>query len=89
MRLLVRFTPNGEIALTEIDVPVKPLEIAFRQADREVEKVHQSAEVVRFFKEMDDAVQTIESTDPREIMRQLCPVDEPELYNLAVELCAL
>jgi len=86
---LVRFTPNGDIALTEVDVPVKPLEIAFRQADREVEKVHQSAEVVRFFKEMDEAVQTIESTDPREMMRQLCPVEEIPVYELAVDCCGL
>ena len=66
---------------------MKALEIAFTQANREVEKVHQSEEVVRFFKEMDVAVETIEATDFRQQMYQLCPVDEMAVYDLAVDCC--
>jgi DNA repair exonuclease SbcCD nuclease subunit len=86
---LVTFTSQGRFTVEEINVPVRPLEIAFTQANREVERVQQSEEVERFFKEMDVAVETIESTDPRDTLRQFCPVGEPAVYDLAVELCGL
>ena len=83
---LIKFNTEGHL-FSEFEVPVKALEIAFTQANREVEKVHQSEEVVRFFKEMDVAVETIEATDFRQQMYQLCPVDEMAVYDLAVDCC--
>jgi len=78
-----------KIGFKEVPIPVKPLEIAFTAANNEVERVRQSDEVIEFFKEMDTAVTGVESTDPRTVLRELCPADEPKLYDLAAELCGL
>jgi hypothetical protein len=74
------------IGFKEIPVPVKPLKIAFTAAAAPVEKVHKTEEVTTFFKEMDDAVSSITSSDPWEVMRELSGEDR-KVYNLAVELC--
>ena len=86
---LLEFNADG-FDFVEIEVPVKPLEIAFTQANREVEHVQKSEEVVRFLQEMDAAMQTIETTDQRETMRQVwltLEAPDPKLFDLSVELC--
>ncbi len=65
------FTPD-QIKFKELPLPAKPLEIAFTDANRAVEKVKESDTVTEFFYEMDASVTGIESTDPREVLLQLC-----------------
>jgi DNA repair exonuclease SbcCD nuclease subunit len=72
----------------EVPIPVKPLEIAFKVADKGVEAVAKTDEVTEFFTEMDTAVGGIESSDPREVLAQLCPDDKP-LLDLVIQLCEL
>jgi len=81
------FTADG-IKIKEIPVPVKPLEVAFTLADKGVEGVAKSDEVTEFFAEMDEAVGGIESSDPREVLTQLCPYDKL-LLDLVIQLCEL
>jgi len=79
---------TGGVNYTEHTVPVKPLEIAFTVADKGVENVAKTDEVTEFFTEMDEAVGGIESSDPREVLTQLCPNDKP-LLDLVLQLCEL
>jgi hypothetical protein len=79
---------TGGIDYREVPIPVKPLEIAFTVADKGVENVASTDEVTEFFAEMDEAVGGIESSDPREVLMQLCPNDKP-LLDLVIQLCEL
>jgi hypothetical protein len=36
---------------------------------------------------MDAAVADIESNDPREVLRSLCPENERSVYDLALDCC--
>lgn len=80
---------GSQFGFKEVPVPVQPLKIAFTAANREVEKVKESEAVVEFFREMDVAMEGIESTDPRSILRELCPEGENKVYELTVDLCGL
>lgn len=81
------FSATG-IAYKEVPIPVKPLEIAFTVADKGVETVSRSDEITEFFSEMDASLGGIESSDPREVLTQLCPDDKP-LLDLVISLCEL
>jgi len=81
------FAPGG-FTYREVPIPVKPLEIAFKLADKGVENVAKTDEVTEFFTEMDEAVGGIESSDPREVLAQLCPNDKP-LLDRVIQLCEL
>lgn len=72
----------------EVTIPVTPLEIAFTVADKAVEQVAKSDKVTEFFTEMNEAVDGIESSEPREVMTQLCP-DDPELLAFTLNICEL
>lgn len=60
-----------QVGFKEVPIPVQPLKIAFVTADREIEKVKESVDVVTYLREMDLAVEGIESSDPREVMKQI------------------
>lgn len=79
---------NDGIKLKEKHIPVKPLAVAFETADRAVNKVSKLEAVTQFIESMDEAVDGIESSDPREVLIQLCPEDKA-VRDLAVELCEL
>jgi len=83
---LLSFSPEG-IKYKEKAIPVTPLEIAFTSADKGMERVPKSDAVTDFFSEMDMAVDGIESSNPRDVLKKLC--NEPKLLNLALELCGL
>jgi len=85
---VLSFPEEGEVKVKEIPVPVKPLEQAFVVADQVVRKVEKSEEMKQFFAKMDEAVEGVETSDPAEALRLLCPDDEP-LLALAKELCGL
>lgn len=85
---IMSFASDG-IRYKEKEIPVKPLELAFVAADKSVEKVANSEDVQAFFAEMDEQVEGMESTDPREVLRTLCPPEEVKLFNLVSELCEL
>jgi DNA repair exonuclease SbcCD nuclease subunit len=79
---------TGGVKNKEVSIPVKPLEIAFTVADKGVENVSKTDEVTEFFNEMDEAVGGIESSDPREVLMQLCPNDKA-LLDRVIQLCEL
>jgi DNA repair exonuclease SbcCD nuclease subunit len=85
---ILSFAEDG-IRYKEKEVPVSPLNIAFKTADKKVENVAKSEELKEFFEAMDMQVGDIESTDPNEVIKLLCPVDEPKLLDLVKELCEL
>ncbi len=85
---VLSFSDEGETKVKEIPVPVKPLEQAFVVADQAVRKVEKSEEMKEFFSKMDEAVDGVETSDPAEALRLLCP-DDPTLLALAKELCGL
>lgn len=79
---------TGGIDVKEVTVPVSPLEIAFTVADKKVENVSKAEEVTEFFAEMDAAVGDIESSDPREVLTQLC-LNDKALLDRVLQLCEL
>lgn len=81
------FGENG-VNYKEVPIPVKPLELTFRLADKGVESVAKTDTVTEFLTGMDEAVDGIESTDPREVLAKLCP-DNPELLRRVLDLCEL
>ncbi len=85
---VLSFPQEGEVKVKEIPVPVKPLEQAFVVADQAVRKVEKSEEMKQFFSKMDEQVEGVETSDPAEALRLLCP-DDPPLLALAKELCGL
>jgi len=84
---IISFGDAG-IKMKEKHVPVQPLEIAFKAADRATEKVRKQEAVTNFFTAMDEAVSDIESSDPKEVLEQLCPDNKPVL-DTAIEMCEL
>ena len=85
---ILSFSEEG-VKYKEKEVPVTPLAIAFKTADKPVVDVVKSDEIKEFFAAMEEQVGGIESTDPREILKTLCPADEPELLEMVNELCEL
>jgi DNA repair exonuclease SbcCD nuclease subunit len=83
---ILSFAKDG-IRYKEKEIPVSPLAIAFKSADKPILDVTKSDEIKEFFAAMDEQVGEIESTDPNEIIKALCPVDEPKLLALVRELC--
>jgi hypothetical protein len=83
---ILSFAEDG-IRYKEKEIPVKPLDIAFKAADKPVEDVAKSEEFKEFFDAMDAQVGDIETTDPLEVIRSLCPTDEQPLFNLVKDLC--
>lgn len=86
---ILSFAEDG-IRYKEKAIPVAPLAIAFKAADKPVTDIVKSDEIKEFFAAMDEQVNDIESTDPLEIIKALCPADEPKLFDLvAKDLCEL
>ena len=85
---ILSFSEEG-VKYKEKEIPVTPLAIAFKSADKVVVDVAKSEEIKEFFAAMDEQVEGIESTDPREVLKTLCPADEPELLETTLELCEL
>jgi DNA repair exonuclease SbcCD nuclease subunit len=86
---LLSFSEKG-MAYKELPIPVKPLEVIFTMADKGMEKVgNKTGEMSAFFSVMDDAVEGITSSDPKQVLKELCPPEEPKLYDRAVEVCEL
>jgi hypothetical protein len=83
---ILSFGKEG-IKYKEKHVPVQPLEVAFKGADKPIEQVRKQEIVTNFFNAMDEAVDGIESVDPREIIIKLCPVKT--IQDLTFELCEL
>lgn len=77
------------VTYREHKVPVKPLEIAFVAADRQVTKVGNSPEVTRFLDAMDVAVAEVETSNEREVLYSLCPEEERSVADRACQLCSL
>jgi DNA repair exonuclease SbcCD nuclease subunit len=85
---ILSFEPGGVFKYGERPIPVKPLEIAFAAADKGVETVGKSEEIMSFFADMDASVGEIEVNDPRDVIKELCK-DDPRLESLLLELCDL
>lgn len=83
---IISFAADG-IRYKEKEIPVTPLNIAFKAVDKPVEDVSKSDELKEFFAVMDAQVGDLETTDPNEIIKALCPVDDPKLLSLVKELC--
>lgn len=84
---ILSFGADG-IKMKEKHVPVQTLEVAFVAADKPIEQVRKQEAVTNFFNAMDEAVEGIESSDPREVLIQLC-ADNKSVQDLAIELCEL
>jgi hypothetical protein len=84
---LLSFAADG-IRMKECPIPVKPLEVCFRTADKGMEAVAKSEEVKGFLEEMDQTVDGIQTADPAVIVKELCQ-DDPKLLSLIRELCEL
>ena len=76
------------VKLQEKAIPVKSLDLAFSKADKGMEGVRKTSGVTEFFSDMDQAVDGIESADPRAVLKALCPEDS-KLVQLVEELCGL
>jgi hypothetical protein len=81
-------TPE-RIKFQEKQIPVQPLEIAFTEAARPVERISKSADILEFFAVVDQQVSVIESSDPREVIDALCPADEPRVRPLVYDVCGI
>jgi len=84
---ILSFAEDG-VRYKEKLIPVQPLEVVFVHADKGVEKVEKSNPVMEFFSQMDVVMEGIETSEPREILKQLCG-DDPKLLQLVLELCNL
>lgn len=82
------FTEAGAFRPKEVPVPTTPLDVAFTTADKGMEVVHKLDDVQEFFQSMDEAVDTIQATDPTEVLKKLCP-DDPDTLGLALEYSGL
>jgi DNA repair exonuclease SbcCD nuclease subunit len=86
-----------KVGFKEVEVPTQPLEVAFTTGDKAMSKVNDSEDVLAFkndiagnetatfLNEMDIAVGDIEVSDPLEVMQRLCPVEEKNILDLAIE----
>lgn len=82
-------TPD-RIRFQEKTVPVLPLEVAFTEAARSVEKVGKSADVLEFFSVVDQQIATITATSSaREVIQSLCPEGEEVVRDKVYELCGI
>jgi DNA repair exonuclease SbcCD nuclease subunit len=77
------------VRFMEKEVPAKPLDVVFTTADKGMDRVSKSPELGDLFTDMDTVVDGIETSDPAEVLEQICPPDEPELLTLALDLCTL
>lgn len=84
---ILSFADDG-IRYKEKEIPVKPLEAVFISADRGVRATDRSKDMKDFLARMDEAVGSVEASDPAEALRMLCP-DDPKLLGLAKESCGL
>ena len=84
---IISFAQDG-IRYKEKPIPVQPLEVVFVHADKGVEKVGKSEAVLDFFSQMDDAVEGIETSEPREVAKELAGNDQ-KLLELVLSLCNL
>jgi DNA repair exonuclease SbcCD nuclease subunit len=86
---VLSFAEDG-IRLKEVEIPVTPLNIAFKTADKPVTDVVKSDELKEFFNAMDEQIGEVgDESDPGKILNLLCPSDEPELLTLTKELCEI
>jgi DNA repair exonuclease SbcCD nuclease subunit len=85
---VLSFQPDGSWQYGEKPIPVKPLEQVFAAADKGVEQVSKSEEIMSFFAGMDEAVSGIEVSDPRAVIHELCGGDK-KLEELVLEVCDL
>jgi DNA repair exonuclease SbcCD nuclease subunit len=83
---ILSFGTDGVLRYKEVPIPVKPLEIAFAAADKGVETVAKSEEIMEFFAEMDAAVEGLEINDPLVIIKELCG-ENKNLHDLVLDLC--
>jgi DNA repair exonuclease SbcCD nuclease subunit len=86
MLAVLSFSDEG-LKVKEIEVPTKPLSLAFHVADRKVAGVVSSVEVQEFFAEVDASVAQVESDDPIDILHTLC--DEKEVLDIIKDACQL
>jgi hypothetical protein len=84
---IISFALDG-VRYKEKPIPVQPLEVVFVHADKGVEKVGKSSTVLDFFSQMDDAVEGIETSEPREVAKELAGNDL-KLLELVLGLCNL
>lgn len=85
---VLRFKEEGAYRPKEVLIPVKPLQVAFTTADKGMDKVAKSLEVSEFFDSMEEAVNGIQSVEPREVVIKLGEGDL-ETTNLALEYSGL
>ena len=85
---IVSFAEDG-IRYKEKEIPVTPLQVAFQTADKGMDSVAKSEELKQFLTGLEEQVDDIEATDPREILKTLCPVDDQPLLQFVTELCEL
>jgi hypothetical protein len=86
MLVVLSFSNEG-LKVKEIEVPTKPLSLAFHVADHKVASVVNSVEVQEFFAEVDASVAQVESDDPIDILHTLC--DEKEVLDIIKDACQL
>ena len=84
---IVSFAKDA-VRYKEQTIPVKPLDIAFTKADKGMEKIAQSDDIKTFFKGMDEQISGMDTTDTREVIKQLC-TGEPKLETLILDLCEI
>ena len=77
----------ADVRQKEMEIPAAPLEVVFAMADKAAAKDRSEA-VKEFLAQMEEAVEGIESSDPAEALKALCP-DDPKLLALARQLCGL
>jgi hypothetical protein len=82
---ILSFAKDG-FRYKEKEIPVTPLEVAFTAADKSVERVNKSAEIAQFIAEMDEAVSGLQTSDAREVVKEVCGGDS-KLMSLIFELC--
>jgi hypothetical protein len=83
---VLRFTEKGAYRPREVPIPTKPLDVAFRTADKGMETVGKLENITDFFQSMDEAVSNVATSEPRDVLIALAGDDKPTL-DLALELC--
>jgi DNA repair exonuclease SbcCD nuclease subunit len=86
--MVLSFSKEG-VKGKEVEIPVDPLDSVFTTADVAFNKVEKQEEISDFFSSMNEQVEEIGTSDPREVLKTLCPKDEPEILNLSLEYCEL
>lgn len=83
----LKFTEEGW-GFKEREVPTTPLDAAFRTADKKVNRVGDSSEVQGFIQGMSSSIGSIEVSDPRAVIEELCGKDQ-KLLDICMEVCEL